>query len=299
MKIYAPHYYKDFVCSAGECKHSCCALWQIEIDEDSYDKYMNLGGTLGKTLKRNINHNVAPTFKRDRKRRCLFLQKDGLCSLIINGGKEMLCNICAEHPRFYSVTSSRCEVGLGLCCEEACALALNSEQPFYIELIGNDEREELTPTADEENVRKMRDRVLEYLTDSTKTLREQVQKIVDEFSITDKINDLPYFLKVLKKLQRLDESFTKRVKRAIKKQGENKTADELHCRNFLCYLVYRHCLLAENEYDFSVRLAFCILSLRLACALDDGDFLETVRAYSSEVEYSEDNLSTMFAELAF
>ena len=40
MKIFAPDYYRDFKCSAGNCKHSCCIGWEIDIDEDTANDVM-------------------------------------------------------------------------------------------------------------------------------------------------------------------------------------------------------------------------------------------------------------------
>ena len=34
MKTVAPDYYRDFHCKAGNCKHTCCAGWEIVLDED-------------------------------------------------------------------------------------------------------------------------------------------------------------------------------------------------------------------------------------------------------------------------
>ena len=35
MKYLKPHFYDQFVCTAGDCPDTCCAGWQILIDEDS------------------------------------------------------------------------------------------------------------------------------------------------------------------------------------------------------------------------------------------------------------------------
>ena len=300
MKIYAPSYYKDFSCIASKCKHSCCELWQIEIDDATYEKYQKEGGDFAKQLKKNIKVKGVLTFKQDRKRRCSFLRKDGLCSIICQKGTDFLCNVCDKHPRFYFVGADRCEIGLGLCCEEACRLALESKTPFTIEQIGSDEREELTPTQDELEVIKMRDRALDIVTQSD-NLNATLLTLEQQFNVTEKAQDVTYFLSVLKGLERLDKGYDKKIKSAIKRYNGCNFANENQLKNFLSYLVYRHCTTAENSYDFSLRMGLCVLSVRLVSALNDGgnDYLETVREYCAEVEYSEDNLSIMLAEIAF
>mgnify|MGYP006874698003 CR=1 FL=1 len=37
MFVY-PDYYKEFKCIAGECRHSCCIGWEIDIDEETYKR---------------------------------------------------------------------------------------------------------------------------------------------------------------------------------------------------------------------------------------------------------------------
>ena len=39
MKIVTPAYYKDFKCIAGACTDTCCAGWDVDVDEASYKHY--------------------------------------------------------------------------------------------------------------------------------------------------------------------------------------------------------------------------------------------------------------------
>ncbi len=39
-----PDYYNEFSCIAGDCPDTCCAGWQIVIDEKSQKKYKNIRG---------------------------------------------------------------------------------------------------------------------------------------------------------------------------------------------------------------------------------------------------------------
>ena len=50
-----PDYYKEFSCVAGECEDTCCAGWQIVIDEKSKKKYKNVRGDFRKRLLRSID----------------------------------------------------------------------------------------------------------------------------------------------------------------------------------------------------------------------------------------------------
>lgn len=61
-----------------------------------------------------------------------FCQPDGLCRLILTLGEESLCDICAEHPRFYNEYPDRIEAGSALCCEEAVRLLLERDTPLEL-----------------------------------------------------------------------------------------------------------------------------------------------------------------------
>ena len=49
MRYLKPHFYDQFTCTAGDCPDTCCAGWQIVIDEDSLERYGKEQGEFGKT----------------------------------------------------------------------------------------------------------------------------------------------------------------------------------------------------------------------------------------------------------
>ena len=71
-----PDYYERFKCVAGECEDTCCAGWQIVIDEESLEKYKKI--TKGKDKRIDFKEGV---FKQDIERRCAFLNSDNLCDM--------------------------------------------------------------------------------------------------------------------------------------------------------------------------------------------------------------------------
>ena len=50
MRYLKPHFYDQFTCTAGDCPDTCCAGWQIVIDEDSLERYGKEQGEFGKRL---------------------------------------------------------------------------------------------------------------------------------------------------------------------------------------------------------------------------------------------------------
>ena len=55
MRYVKPHFYDSFVCTAGDCPDTCCAGWQIMIDEESLERYENEPGEFGKILRNSID----------------------------------------------------------------------------------------------------------------------------------------------------------------------------------------------------------------------------------------------------
>ena len=130
MSIY-PDFYGRFSCRAGDCRHSCCRGWEIDVDEDSAAFYETVPGELGAKLRRSIARDAdGAHFTLTEDERCPFLCADGLCELICRLGEEALCDICALHPRFFEDVGDKELCGLGLSCEAVCDLLLGSDAPL-------------------------------------------------------------------------------------------------------------------------------------------------------------------------
>ena len=124
-KIVQPNYSVGFKCIADKCSDSCCRGWEIVVDSDTAQKYEYLEGDTGDLIRSNIFSDESGThISLIGDDRCPFLKENGLCELILREGEGILCEICREHPRFYTVFPDRTEMGYGLCCEEACRLLL-------------------------------------------------------------------------------------------------------------------------------------------------------------------------------
>ncbi len=125
-----PDYYQTFHCLADRCRHNCCIGWEIDIDPDTYARYTAVKGDFGKRLHDGIVHGDQPCFRLDEHERCVFLNDRGLCDVIRTLGEDALCDICTDHPRFRTYLGDDLRLGLGLCCEAACYLILNSPVRF-------------------------------------------------------------------------------------------------------------------------------------------------------------------------
>lgn len=131
MKLRLPNYYSQFQCIANKCKENCCSAgWEIDIDEKSANFYNSISGEFGEKLHKSINSNPPKHFILESNKKCPFLNKENLCEIYIKLGKEHLCEICSEHPRFYEWFEGVKEGGIGLCCEEAARIILLQNTPF-------------------------------------------------------------------------------------------------------------------------------------------------------------------------
>ena len=55
MEIRVPNYYRKFQCTADRCPDTCCAGWQIVIDEETLEKYHKYEGPFGNRLANSID----------------------------------------------------------------------------------------------------------------------------------------------------------------------------------------------------------------------------------------------------
>ena len=306
MMVY-PSYYHKFSCIASRCRHSCCIGWEIDIDEDSYEFYQTIKGKLGDRLCRSIVHDAPPHFKLGEGERCPFLNRDNLCDLILTLGEGSLCEICREHPRFYSVMQGRTEVGLGLCCEEAARLILSEDAPMTLVMKGEptDETGEW-----EKRCLSWREEVFSLLQNRGISVFERADRLMARCQM-----DFPALDETIKKLLTL-EIMTPEWKALLSRY--QKSDEEAFCRlmasreyeyeQFMVYLAYRYLVTAYDEDDLMVKTAFIAWSFRLLVALgsflyaEKGAFtpedqIELARLFSVEIEYDEDNLEALLEEI--
>lgn len=124
--------FASFQCVAGACKDSCCVGWEIDVDEESFQRFQKMSGSFGERLRASIVTEEDGThhYRLKEGDRCPFLNEKGLCEQILACGEDILCEICAEHPRFFRMVGDTQEWGVGLACPEAARLLLSSPQPL-------------------------------------------------------------------------------------------------------------------------------------------------------------------------
>ena len=294
LTLYAPSYYKEFRCIKGDCKHSCCIGWEIDVDSEAIKKYNTLSGEIGESIKNSISSGDTPHFILSNNR-CPHLDDSGLCRIISNLGDGYLCDICRHHPRFYNVTKRGIEVGLGASCEEAARILLSSDGYRDIESIGEDFGEPL-----DFDVFPLRDKLYSILSNTDKPYAERLFEIYESFSVSPAVLSDCEWREVLSSLEYLNPE-SKSVF-ASYSSDVAQTKSDIILERALAYFAYRHASSAESAEDFRMRLGFALVLERLLASCIKATNIpavELLRTISEEIEYSVDNTDALIAEMEF
>lgn len=281
-----PKFYKNFLCKADKCKHSCCKGWEIDIDEETAGKYLAMTGELGAEIRQNIGKNEdSYFFKLTEDERCPFLQKNGLCKIILNIGEENICEICTMHPRFFTMLDDVELCGVGLSCEKTCELLLGDEKDlvFYIE----DTEEELSFS--------------EVLAVIGLNLPNEMQ----EFSLTVNAENINKVLEIMAKTEPIDENWSKElsimqdmdnVELKAKEYLEN--SDKNILNKIYQYILYRQLeRLVDIDIEALINYAQYSILFIILHTMISKELGESVRRWSEQIEYDTDNVDLIIASV--
>lgn len=181
MIIEYPSYYEKFRCIGGQCKDTCCAGWEVDVDEDSSAYYRSLKGPFGEKLRTHLcEEEGACYFPLTKEGNCPFLQKDHLCEMFITLGEESLCQTCTEYPRYFMDIGNYEQIDLSLSCMELSRIFftecerieyIRSENDLPGEEISEEEQETLV------EVLALRNRSIELLETNEGSFLERMKKV--------------------------------------------------------------------------------------------------------------------------
>lgn len=142
MLYIKPDYYHKFKCTADKCEATCCAGWQIVIDEDSLIRYEKEQSAYGDVLRERVDWEEG-VFKQDGSKRCAFLNPDNLCDMYKHLGEESLCMTCTNYPRHIEEFENLREITLAISCPEVARIILGQTEhvTFYEEEVESEEEE--------------------------------------------------------------------------------------------------------------------------------------------------------------
>lgn len=142
-----PDYYPEFHCIADACEDTCCAGWQIAVDEKALKRYYRECGPYKKKLRTAINWKQK-TFRQDHAKRCAFLRENNLCDMYLNLGADSLCRTCRLYPRHVEEFENVREISLSVSCPEVARMLSVRKEPvdfLTIEKEGTEEYEDFDP----------------------------------------------------------------------------------------------------------------------------------------------------------
>ena len=189
MKYHKPSFFDQFKCIGSACTDTCCAGWEIEVDETTAQGYLAEKGAFGDRLRREIGSEPGEYFFKLKNNRCPFLNKENLCDIFINLGEDRLCDICREHPRFYNWFGDYTEVGLGLCCEEAERLLFSNSKPLtFVEEVHTDASDLLDDESEEcEQMLEERKAIFSILQNRKKNIGARLKRLLLQLPYADEM----------------------------------------------------------------------------------------------------------------
>ena len=215
VNMFLPKYMVEFKCVSSRCIDTCCAGWDINIDECTYDKYTHSTGKLKELVKEKFlenkyehdSFNTGFMILKDENR-CPFLNSNMLCDIHGGIGEDNLCITCKSYPRVFNIIDNVYEKSGLPSCEEICIRAfLNKDKMEFVECEEN---------IDETNIEIRRiidsqafedtDSLLQYFWD-IRIISINIMQCRN-FSIEERLNILNNFyekIEELHKLQKFDD----------------------------------------------------------------------------------------------
>lgn len=320
MLVRVPDYFEKFQCLAGACPHTCCAKWEVVIDEETARRYGETAGPLGEKLRAVLqcDEDGDFCFPLDGGR-CPFLDGDGLCQIHRQLGQEATSITCREHPRFEEDYGLFREITLSASCPAANELLLGSQEPLTFHTVetaepGEEGDEWLTWMLP------LRERLLSLLAERDLPVRQRLRNFLDlacevQLCIEDErlgdISELinrwqpgggaaektgeglfPESLRFLGTLEALDADWRELLVKA--EEAEQVPVPETLLERIAVYFAFRYLLKAVNDGDLLSRAQLCVFAVltvgRLAavCGL-----AEALRRFSCEIEHSQENLDLL------
>lgn len=289
--------FRNFRCLAGACPDTCCAGWEIDLDEAALAAYARVPGSLGEELRESIRREDGYTFFALKDGRCPFLNEKGLCRLILRLGEGCLSTTCREHPRFVEEYGPLRETCLSISCPEAARLLL--EEPLELVTVCTPEQapEEGPEAAYFQELYSYRQELLEFAASGAplETMLTAVGETVGPFRM-----NLPGFWRAMEGMEFTSDRLPKRLKETAPEWKAWAHPSEPGSR-LLGYFLYRYVLRAVWDGLLREKVLLSVYSVAAILTLAGGEEPEAVgeaaSLYSREVEHSDENLALLYSFL--
>ncbi len=332
-----PDYYKKFSCIADKCPDTCCAGWEIVVDEESFEKYKALNGGYADKIRSLISvDSDGDRIFTPNGNRCPFLLDSGLCEMYIELGHDCLCRTCRQFPRHETYFGARKETGISLSCPEAARLITESPEPitFTTEEIHAD----IMPTAIDPTLYftliETRKTAINILQNRKFTIKNRITAFLElsaeiqsairkkqyseakeickkDFLGTDykvgshsgKKRVLAKYFNDFRSLEMLDESWKTKLDCAEKSTLANPDGYEWEYEHLMIYFVFRYLMTAVFDGDLLSKAKFAAVSyiiirhLQAENASEKAARVTVMQKFSKEVEHSQLNMDKILLSI--
>lgn len=291
MKIIVPDYYKSFKCIAGACTDTCCAGWQVDVDDRSYSYYKTIDGAFGERLRSVMidgKKGAEGQFRIREDGRCPFLNDNNLCDLYAELGEDALCVTCNQYPRFTTEFGNTRETGIALSCKTAAELILKDNRTPGFEIKDDPDSFPSLNNIDAElyfGLVKARDKAYEIVWDRKRNIWDRVSLLVYFATDLQKIIKKP--AKIKEVIDRYTSEYMDNALRATK--NESNTEFDIYDTYKGYFYNYLKQVIIKKEWPELVFSAYDNL-------LKEG-YLEKNKSfgkYYKDREYEYENIITYF-----
>ena len=312
MLITKPNRDGAFRCLASSCPDTCCAGWEIVVDDESADRFRAMEDAMGKRLQQSLLTVDGETqLKRHPDGRCVLLNERNLCDLYALYGEGALCRTCRLHPRFVADYGARREIMPGLSCPAWIeAYLLDEEKVTFL----TEETDDPIGYTDIDaalffKLHRARTKALDMLQDRSLTVDERMHRLLTLATEVDGEREedcpqsdlLPAYLKKLRSLEILTPAW----RDLLQRKGGVSCPEEVLApllEKVLVYDVFRFFL--RGVYDgralpWAKYAVFHVSVLRRLCCGCTGkeQAAEVIRLYSKEIEHNAENLEALHRAL--
>jgi lysine-N-methylase len=310
MIIEYPDYYEKFKCVGGDCKDTCCAGWEIDIDEETFYYYQTLNGDIGNRIKESIKIEGEDVFfPLTKNNRCPFLNDKNLCDIYSALGEESLCQVCTEYPRYYLRLQEYEQIDMSLSCMELGRIFFENDEKICFIKRGSGHIDD-----EVKNILSIRNEMIDILQGEGYSIISKWQTIFSKFQISYHQESAESLINVFENLELIDEKWRSRfnsVKRyvAIKDNLLKMDNEEFYKKygwqfeKLSVYFVFRYIsqiyYSEENLKDIlnmTIKMIIRSLSfikLMIMSCDKDIDIIDITHAFSKQVEHSDENVEKL------
>jgi len=200
-------------------------------------------------------------------------------------------------------------MGVGLCCEEAARLIISGTDPVEMVMMEDDGQE--TPRdRDTLNLQLRRELMLYEFRQRDIPLEKRLMQLLEEVKQPLPARAYSQWAAFYQSLEQLDPAWNEWLEKLkhvpLRMPGEKWDAA---FERLTHYFMYRHVSDVYSDEEFSLKTAFAVLSvcmIRALCGaviaqkgtLELDDLVDIARMYSSEIEYSSENVEAIINEIA-